>query len=1083
MQTANAFLNAYFQHRDAEKTLSFLTDDVRWTGVLLNEQVCGRDAVRALLLQEFERVPDNVNPHISDLCEQFVTPDASCVIGVVSLRDKHITPVGVEVRVSLVCRIERGVAVICAAHLSLSAIDHSARPVIPPSREPARPRTELESSIAARSYEALLAGVPGGVAVLRVKPNGTIEATYVSDGLCRMLRTTHKGVMAIYGRDAYNGVHPDDKDRLHERFCGLCQTHESVSETYRLRTGLGDYIWVSLRASFVQSVGKDAYYYALYSNVEELKQSELQIRMEREKLRLVLENSPLELWEYDIKKARFLLSDKNGSALLGQDGIVEHAPESMIESGHVREDCVDAYRALHAQVCAGRPRAEAEVAFVRPSAPEGYVVYRILYVTVFDAYGTPIAAQGIAEDITARRVDENRYKESLAYRGILDKQSLMSFRMNLTDNWCGDGRADLPALLSLQEGGTVDSFLRAFAARFVDSPETKQLFSLYKKGTLIQNFERGKTEVSFEHQFRMWDDSIVYLETTMLTLRNPSSGKIEALFFSRDITERRRVSLLLESVIQSEFDLLMDANLTTRHFVTYLGTAKNSEHGMAPRGEDYYDHLTQFARMNIVPDDIDDYLMGLHPGEVRRRLRKQDSYEIAYRQYLHDDTVRYKHVRVFYSDHDAGNVCFVRLDVTSMVKTEQEKQKVLEQALSAEREANLAKSEFLSRISHDVRTPMNAIMGLTGLALRDVNDAFAVEKHLRKIETSSRYLLALLSDILDMSRIEGGNLSLRCASFVFSDFMGAVNVIVQNIASAKDVRYRSDISPGICRLLRGDTLKLEQVLLNVLSNAVKFTPAGGLVTLSVEQTARWADGAMLTFVITDTGIGIDEDFLPHLFEPFAQEYTGRTSRYQGTGLGLAITKNIVTLMGGFIRVYSKKDEGSCFTLQIPLEIPSSAVQGETPRADGVLPRFDGCRALLAEDHPINVEIAKALLEGQGFTVDVAENGQQALDLFAQSLSEQYDVVLMDIRMPVMDGLTAAMRMRSAAHPCAETIPIVAMTANAASEEVTLFKASGMNAYMLKPIDPDTLFGVLEDVLRPAQCPRHPQTMLGLEATP
>ena len=399
-------------------------------------------------------------------------------------------------------------------------------------------------------------------------------------------------------------------------------------------------------------------------------------------------------------------------------------------------------------------------------------------------------------------------------------------------------------------------------------------------------------------------------------------------------------------------------------------------------------------------------------------------------------------------------------------KLEQSRE-ALKEALAAAEKASKAKTVFLSNMSHEIRTPMNAIIGLNSIALGDEGISQATREHLQKIGTSAQHLLGVINDILDISRIESGSMSLKNAEFSFAQVLEQVNAIVTAQCHAKKIRYSCNVKDGVSDCYIGDEMKLRQVLINILGNAVKFTPEGGSVSLVVEALAIDGEKCPLRFTVEDTGIGIGKDFLPRMFEAFALEDESYTSKHGSTGLGLSITKSIVELMDGRIDVESEKGVGSKFTVTVILQKSPhngskrclSGGQHEKPRAT-----LSGKTILLAEDLPVNAEIMAMILSMREMKAERAENGRIAVEMFKSHEPGYYSAILMDVRMPEMDGLEATRVIRSMDREDAKSIPIIALTANAFDEDVQNSLQAGLNAHLSKPVEPDVLFETLEELL-------------------
>ncbi len=406
----------------------------------------------------------------------------------------------------------------------------------------------------------------------------------------------------------------------------------------------------------------------------------------------------------------------------------------------------------------------------------------------------------------------------------------------------------------------------------------------------------------------------------------------------------------------------------------------------------------------------------------------------------------------------------------------------LEDALTAAQHANKAKTLFLNNMSHDIRTPMNAIIGFTSLAMTHLDNTSLVKDYLTKIITSSNHLLSLINDVLDMSRIESGNVRIEENKANLSDIIHNLGTIIQPDIHARHLDFRMDMADVVNEDIVCDKLRLNQVLLNLLSNAMKFTKPGGRVSLCVVQKGNISLGyASYEFRVKDTGIGMSKEFQKHIFEPFEREHTSTVSGIQGTGLGMAITKNIVDMMGGTISVISEKGKGSEFIVSLRFKVNGEPIpeprdlQGlpakrfnmdQTRKDDAVSPiDLTGKKILLVEDNELNQEIAVAILEEAGLLVDTADDGTVAVDIMKAAKPGQYDLILMDIQMPHMDGYEATKAIRSLTEPEIAGIPIIAMTANAFEEDKRRAIESGMNGHIAKPINVQKLFETLAFILQ------------------
>ena len=403
-------------------------------------------------------------------------------------------------------------------------------------------------------------------------------------------------------------------------------------------------------------------------------------------------------------------------------------------------------------------------------------------------------------------------------------------------------------------------------------------------------------------------------------------------------------------------------------------------------------------------------------------------------------------------------IVFIVSLINRLIRWQEGVNRQLVQAAEAAESANRAKSQFLSQMSHELRTPMNAILGLDSIALRDTELSPRTRDELEKIGASSRHLLALINDILDMSRIESGRMDLNEKDFSLREFLEQINVIINGQCEDKGLQYTCRVIGSPDERFRGDDLKLKQVLINILGNSVKFTECPGSVYLSVEELERRGERCAMRFTISDTGIGMEKAFIDKLFDAFSQEDATTTNKYGGSGLGMAITKRMVDMMGGDILVESKKGVGSTFTVTIPLGLSQMEAAPEKEPEEKPMERVSvaGLHLLIAEDQEMNAEVLSDLLEMEDMSSERAENGQIAVEMFARSKESHFDAILMDMRMPVMDGLAATREIRKLSRPDAKTIPIIALTANAFEEDVQQCLQAGMNEHLSKPVDIDAL---------------------------
>ena len=428
---------------------------------------------------------------------------------------------------------------------------------------------------------------------------------------------------------------------------------------------------------------------------------------------------------------------------------------------------------------------------------------------------------------------------------------------------------------------------------------------------------------------------------------------------------------------------------------------------------------------------------------------------------------RFMHLHLYPVKENAGTIRYVvsLSDRTHEVKTRQ----TLKDALASAQQANTAKRDFLSRMSHEIRTPMNAIIGMATIAAAHIQNHGRVADCLHKISFSSKHLMSLLNDVLDMSKIESGKLAVHHEEFDLPNLIDSIVSIIYPQTESQGQHFSVALSGIEEEKLVGDPLRINQILLNLLGNALKFTNPAAFVKVKVDEL----DGApagygRYRFIVSDTGIGMSPEFVEHIFDPFERVRTSTISGIQGTGLGMAITKNLVDMMHGTISVKSTQGKGTSFTVELTLQLAcegatAAAQEAKTQHVDPSH-RLRHSRILLVDDNDLNREIAITLLEGEGFTVECAVNGCEAVEKIMDAPSGHYQLVLMDVQMPVMNGYEATKAIRRLNDPTRAQVPILAMTADAFEEDRQKALRSGMNGHLTKPVEIDKLFEALDELL-------------------
>ena len=517
---------------------------------------------------------------------------------------------------------------------------------------------------------------------------------------------------------------------------------------------------------------------------------------------------------------------------------------------------------------------------------------------------------------------------------------------------------------------------------------------------------------------------------------------------------------ILESVIKEEIDFISYVDLEDGMVHTIV---TNEDADVMPPIDGDYQKVNDMAIPEYVhPEDREMCEREFRLERLQENLQKKERFVINYRLLCGGEYCR-KSMNIHYYDKTKMTLVFVRRDVTDNYEEEQNRQREIYDAMLAAKRADRSKSEFLERMSHEIRTPLNSIIGLSYLSRANLGDEKKVLENFDKIEMSAQFLRSCMDDILNLSLLESGRVAFHEESTDFEAFLTHIEKEFSDKAQEKKISFSVQRRGSFADQYLFDREKLNEALSAILENAVKYTQPEGSVFFIIELFTRGEQETIFRFEIRDNGIGMEQNFLPHIFDAFAQEDDRNTTLSGGTGLGLTISKNIIDFMGGKIDVYSEKGKGSAFVVTVPLKTAKED-RRRTERTTYQEYDFSGKRVLLVEDNEINIEITRNILIHKNFMVDIAENGKAGVEQFLKHEPGYYDVILMDIRMPVMDGLAATRCIRESDHSDSKTVPIVAMTANVFEEDVKKSFDAGMNAHLSKPVDIKQMYAVLDELI-------------------
>ena len=649
-----------------------------------------------------------------------------------------------------------------------------------------------------------------------------------------------------------------------------------------------------------------------------------------------------------------------------------------------------------------------------------------------------------------------------------------------------DGKVyNLNEQLGMPENSNLQILVDAWALTIPEEGR-EDFLKEFNRERLLNRFENGERHISFRYWTRTATFEPMLAEDHLALYREKETGDIIAVNYVLDRTEHYRLKEKEQALEKSnrEYAKLLEEEKKHTALIEELTKKLQSQLELfaisIPGGvkisnddpEYSFKYVSeQFANMlgYKTPKELIEAssgsILGLaHPDDIEvgladalNQYTNSDHYATIYRIRCKDGTYKYIEDRGQKVVKEDGTIEHWNL----MLDKNDFMHKSIE--LESEKKANKSKSDFLSRMSHDMRTPLNGIIGLLQIVDRHFDDKELVLESHKKMHVAANYLLSLINDVLQMSKIEDGNVPLTKDIIDFSELTKDILVIIEQRAKERGIKMQFNAKNDIrYPFVYGSPVHLRQIFLNIYGNCIKYNHIGGSIITTSDYTETDDGVVMYEWTITDTGIGMSKEYKEHIFEPFSQERQYIGSAHHGIGLGMSIVKGLIEKMGGSIEVESEEGVGSTFIIKIPFKIASTPdkVNKQTSEL-----KIDGLNLLLVEDNELNAEIAETLLSDEGAAVTVAKDGSQAVNIFKEKPEGSFDAILMDIMMPVMDGLTATKKIRTLNHPDAKKIPIIAMTANAFKEDKEKCLAAGMNAHLAKPIEIENVKKVLCEQIR------------------
>ncbi len=895
--------------------------------------------------------------------------------------------------------------------------------------------------------------VPGGILVYEWKGTGEYKLLLVSPVAKEMFNIPEKTTDGI-DEILQHCLHPDDNwcsRYLSRRLMAGAEVATCKCRFYPI--GSQECIWIKIRVRPVPKTSGKILLYISLTDINAEQRNAQALAESQRAYREVADGAGLIVWHYDIVNNTVeFLNDENTMKRYMPDNVPRKlygGPEEFLQ--FIQPECWQDMRQLHENLRQGKS-GRCDIQYIsEPEQPPHWA--RLIY-TLPAGVTNPTDAYGVGINITAEKLREEQYNNEVQMLHSAVKTNILAkAHFDLTEDKLVDYIRHSPNALNLSVGCDYEFFYEQLLGMILSQEEQLMVAEKLNMGNLMHVCAQNDSTFSMEYKRHCEDLSPIMVECTVSLFTNK--------FINYTIADK------LNELGYNRAALVNNLTGTMTYYSKDTGVLENTpEHPL------FYDQKLLENICQHIPDkekaqalyqklNLDAITAYLDDHEQEKMFDFSfDLWAGAEKQYAR------QRIQACYLDSSRTSVFIIQSDITKQYQKEREQLQKLEEALTMADKANTSKSMFLAGISHDMRTPLNGILSFTDFALKTESQS-QQKYYLTKIRQSGELLLSLINDTLNLTRIESGKVTVNPEWVDTKAMLDTVIAGVSMSANERQLSLNIHREPDVPAYIFMDKLKMQEILLNILSNAVKFTKPGGSVSLDIsvippqQQTPQELAAVQsvhhkwIRMVIQDTGIGMSQEFLPHLFDAFAQEESREVANPNGTGLGLSIAKKYMDMMGGSIQVRSKLNQGTTFELHLMVEETEEKANAHSSGVEHC--HFGHLHILLAEDNALNQEIAQMLLTTKGANLDIVSNGQEAVDKFEASPPGCYQLILMDIRMPVMNGYRAAEKIRHSQHPDGADIPIVAMTADAYEDDIKHCMAVGMNGHISKPINPDKLY--------------------------
>ena len=925
---------------------------------------------------------------------------------------------------------------------------------------------------------------PGGFFIYAAEEND--QFFFINKNMLRMLGYTLAEFQIKFHNRFRNMIYAEDRETtLQSIEEQIKQNGQFDSVDYRIEKKDGELIWVHDEGHYiVDSAGRPWFYVTIYDMSKAVTERDL-LKKANTELGVIINCLPVGISVFKIKDRKIQEVNSNETFRLmlcvTDDQLKESEDNTVAKNVHP-----DDYASIQKDMLImQKPGRHVTVPFRYGNNGHDWRWLRIEAVTkempdhtlcIYSAIIDQTAEKSAESQLDkAHQTKLAQYETSLHSLLFANPQSLCTVRMNLTRNKCEQWYGTSPYVISTIRSDTAEGVIDNILKIILNQEDQERFKEHFNRSALLIAYSHGIRNDSLRYRRRAEDGTYLWVKTVVNMVENPESNDIEAVLFSEDVSDQVLDEEIIRKSTDSGFDYIARLNVPQKTYQNcYIDNLMPDKYKtfqqmfQQPRS---YEEFVEYAKNNWYEGEQKEHFLKVAPIEhIIAHLQEENTYTITIRSKFHEEAEAWKQIRFIWLDDSHDWILVTQTDITESVNAEQEK---LMERLNTERilrneadKANESKSNFISNVSHDMRTPLNAILGYDHLALETESPEIR-SSYLKKIGEAGETLLSLINDTLDLQKIETGKITLHPEPVPCSAVVNGVLTAVKPMMDAKKIHFTFDNSKAVWATINIDEMRVEEILINLLSNAAKFTSEGGDVLMAVECEKETDTDIYDKIIIKDTGAGISESFLPRIYEPFAQERTEKTAGIGGSGLGLSIVKRLVDLMNGRIDVHSKLGEGTEFDVYLTLPKATDTVEADGKAKDVDLKFLRGRKVLLCEDNEMNREIATAILEKNGVVVLSAVNGKIGAEMFQKSKPGEISAVLMDIRMPVMDGYEASRQIRKSDHPDAKRVPIIALSADAYQADIKKAEESGMNNHVSKPINAQVLLLMLNNEIQKA----------------